>query len=169
MRPLLADTFLPQFDHEMASTKRVLERVPAQRMDWKPHQKSWTLGELATHIATIPGWAEPTMTRTVLDLAPKPGEPPRQRGAAPAAAGALLDRNVAASRAAIAAAADANFLVPWTLKSGDATIFTMPRIAVLRSFVLSHLIHHRGEMMVYLRLCDVPLPAVYGPSADESA
>lgn len=161
----IAETILPQFDHEIATTRRVLERIPAARLAWKPHPKSWTLGELATHIATIPGWGVPTMTLPELSL---PADGKRQEArSSPAELVTLLERNAADCRAAIAPASDADFAVPWTLKDGGKAVFTMPRIAVVRGFVISHLIHHRGELMVYLRLCDVPLPSVYGPTADE--
>jgi uncharacterized damage-inducible protein DinB len=163
----IAQTILPQFDHEIATTRRVLERLPAERMGWKPHPKSWTLGELSSHIATIPGWGAAIMALTELDPSPKPGDPAPERATSAASAVDLLGRNAAKARAAIAAASDADFHVPWSLKLGGAIVFTMPRVAVVRGFVLSHLIHHRGELMVYLRLCDVPLPSVYGPTADE--
>jgi uncharacterized damage-inducible protein DinB len=163
----IADTVLPQFDHEMATTRKVLACVPEAKTGWKPHPKSMSLGELAAHLATIASWAVPTLRQPFLDFASAEG----QRFAPPAftttaALLALHDANAAQARAAIAATSDADFLVPWTLRNGAAAIFTMPRVAVLRGFVVSHGIHHRGQLTVYLRLLDVPLPAVYGPSAD---
>jgi len=161
----IVDTLLPEFDHEMTTTRKVLERAPESRFDWKPHAKSFSLGALATHVATLPGWGVDTLTKTEYDIAAE--QPP----AAPASTTALLttfDENVAASRSALVGRTDEDLLVMWTLKQGDNAIFSMPRAGVLRSFVLSHLIHHRGQLSVYLRLLDVPVPSIYGPSADES-
>jgi uncharacterized damage-inducible protein DinB len=164
----LSDTLLPEFDHEMATTRTVLERVPEAHAAWKPHAKSTSLGDLAMHLASIPGWTVPTLTRTELDMAP-PGGPPYTPPVFTSltATLALFTANVAVARAAIAATPDDAYGVPWSLKVGDHLIFTQPRGAVLRSFVLSHIIHHRGQLTVYLRMKDVPLPSVYGPTADE--
>ncbi|MEP6688545.1 MAG: DinB family protein [Gemmatimonadales bacterium] len=163
----IADTLLPEFDHEMAGTRRMLEAVPAADAAWKPHPKSSPLGDLAAHIATLPLWGRLTLERTELDL----GIP-----ANAALAGApftttpelveRFDRNVRDARAALAAATDADMAVTWTLKNAGTTILSMPRAAVLRGFVLSHMIHHRAQLSVYLRLRDVPLPSLYGPTAD---
>jgi uncharacterized damage-inducible protein DinB len=161
---------LPEFDHEMAGTRKTLERVPDGKLDWKPHAKSAALGGLATHLAQIPHWATVTIREPELDLAP-PGAPPyrllpkRSRDELLAA----LDANVSAARAAIADASDAVLLAPWSLLKGGHKIFTLPRIAALRSFVLSHTIHHRAQLGVYLRLLDIPVPSLYGPSADEGS
>jgi uncharacterized damage-inducible protein DinB len=163
----IADSLLPQFDHEMATTRKVLACVPEAKAAWKPHLKSMSLGELAAHLGMIAAWAVPTLRQPALDFASAEGgrfaPPPFTTTAALLA---LHDANAKAARAAIAATGDADFLVPWTLRSGATEIFTMPRIAVMRGFVISHGIHHRGQLTVYLRLLDVPLPAVYGPSAD---
>ena len=160
----LVDALLPEFDHEMTTTRKVLERLPEDRLDWKPHVKSFSLGALATHVATLPTWGAETLNKSELDLA----------GGQPAAAlpsktelMAAFDKNVAATRLALAGKTDAELLAMWTLKRGGKTIFSMPKTAVLRSFVFSHLIHHRGQLSVYLRLLDVPVPSIYGPSADE--
>ncbi len=165
----IADGLLPQFDHEMATTRKVLACVPEAKAAWKPHVKSMSLGELAAHLAMLAAWAVPTLRRSVLDFGSADGK----RFAPPtftttAALLALHDANAAAARATIAATSDVDFLAKWTLRNGGTDIFTMPRIAVLRGFVLSHGIHHRGQLTVYLRLLDVPLPAVYGPSSDAS-
>jgi uncharacterized damage-inducible protein DinB len=162
----LVDALLPEFDHEMTTTRKVLERVPDDRLDWKPHQKSYSLGQLAQHVATIPMWGSVTVTQTELDLGQ--GRPPDP---IPSRAQLLeaFDRNVATTRAALAGRTDGELMVPWTLKSSGHTIFSMPRASVWRGFVLSHLIHHRGQLSVYLRMLDVPVPAIYGPSADETA
>ena len=160
----LVDALLPEFDHEMTTTRKVLERVPEDRFDWKPHAKSFSAGELATHVANLPTWGTETLTKSEIDLAGG------QRVAALASKAELIatfDKNVAAARAALTGKTDAELLAIWSLKRGGKTIFSMPKTAVLRSFVLSHLIHHRGQLCVYLRLLDVPVPSVYGPSADE--
>lgn len=162
----IRDGILPEFDHEMANTRRVLERVPGPRFGWRPHPRSWTLRELAVHVATLPMWAAVTLERDGFDLA-QPDPEPRPPVETPADLLALFDRHLARARAAIAAAGDAAFAEPWALRRGATVVFTMPRLATLRSFVLHHMIHHRAQLGVYLRLMDVPVPALYGPSADE--
>ena len=160
----LVDALLPEFDHEMTTTRKLLERVPEDKFDWKPHVKSFSLGQLAQHVATIPMWGGVTVSQTELDVAG--GERPAEMKTR-AEILAAFDTNVSSTRAAITGKSDAELMVPWALKSGAHTIFSMPRAAVWRSFVVSHLIHHRGQLSVYLRLLDVPLPSIYGPSADE--
>ena len=164
----IRDALLPEFDTEMASTRKVLERVPVEKADYKPHAKSGSLGWLAWHVADLPHWVVETIHKDELDFAP-PGAP---RPTPPKVDSrekllASFDQKVAAARAAIAGADDAHLAKSWTLKAGGHTIFTMPRAAVLRSFVMNHLIHHRAQLGVYLRLNDVPVPGMYGPSADE--
>ena len=165
----ISQSMLPEFDHEMANTRKVLERIPGDKLGWKAHEKSNTIGWVGGHLANIPSWIELTMKRDSLDIAPVGGEPVRN---APldsvSAILAQFDKNVSAGRAVIVAAADDEFFKPWSLLSGGAVVFTMPRIAVLRSFVLNHSIHHRAHLCVYLRLNNVPVPAQYGPSADET-
>jgi uncharacterized damage-inducible protein DinB len=161
---LLIDALLPEFDREMTLTRRLLERVPEDRFDWKPHPKSMSLGALSTHLAHLPVWAEVTARQTTFDLAT---QPPREAAASRQELLATFDRNVAQAREALVGRTDAELLAPWTLKSGSHTIFTMPKTSVLRSMVLNHLVHHRGQLSVYLRLHDVPVPSIYGPSADE--
>jgi len=165
----IAESMLPEFDQEMANTRKTLERVPGDRMDWAPHERSMKAGALATHIANLPTWVGLTIAGDRFDVAPPGQEPPRAAPVASAAAAVeTFDANVAAARAALVAADDATLAGPWTLLAGGQTVFTLPRAAVLRSFVLNHLIHHRAQLTVYLRLCGVPVPALYGPSADES-
>jgi uncharacterized damage-inducible protein DinB len=166
----IADSLLPEFDHEMANTRRTLERVAEAKFDWKPHEKSWAMGGLATHLANIPSWASFTINQDSLDLAPA-GGPPLKLPPATSLKEILetFDKNVSESRAAIVRASDEHLLKPWTLLSGGNIIFTMPRIACLRSFVMNHMIHHRAQLGVYLRLNDLPVPAIYGPSADEES
>jgi len=161
----IVDALLPEFDREMATTRKLLERVPEDRLSWKPHAKSMSLGELATHVANLPSWGEITINRSEIDLAAG------GRAALAASRNELLatfDRNVAAARAVLTGRSDAELMAPWSLKNGDRTFFTMPKAAVWRTFVMNHIVHHRGQLSVYLRLQDVPLPSMYGPSADES-
>ena len=163
----IAESILPEFDHETATTRTLLERVPGDKAEWKPHVRSMSLGQLAMHIANLPQWAAIALERTQFDTNP-PGEslaasPPYE------SAQAVLetyDRNVAAARALLARMSDGEFMVQWTLKNGGKTMYSMPRVAVFRSFVLNHAVHHRGQLSVYLRLLDVPLPSIYGPTAD---
>jgi len=148
----------------MATTRSLLERVPEANPDWKPHPKSMTLGRLATHVAELVAWTDTTLQQTELDFAKGDYKPALFTSTA-----ALLetfDANVKSARAAIAGTSDQDMMVPWTLRNGDQVIFTLPRVGVLRSFVMNHVIHHRGQLSVYLRLNDVPLPSIYGPTAD---
>lgn len=163
----IAESLLPEFDRETAVTRTLLERLPDGRFDFKPHEKSMTLGRLAEHLAELPQWVGSTVGQHELDLStatrPEGYVPPATR----AEVLAMLDRTVAEARTALSGRTDAELLAPWTLKSGGKEVFTMPKAAVLRSFVMNHIIHHRGQMAVYLRLLDQPVPSIYGPSADE--
>lgn len=163
----LKDALLPEFDHEMGTTRRLLARVPQADLAWQPHPKSFSLGQLASHIANIPTWVEATLDLPMLDLSSlgDDGRPKHPTELVPILT--AFDDNVKKARAKIDAQLDPAFFVPWTLKQGGSEVFTMPKIAVLRSFVMNHLIHHRGQLSVYLRLRDVPLPSIYGPTADE--
>jgi len=164
----IADAFVAEFDHEMSTTQKLLERVPDHLAAWKPHAKSMSLGELAIHIATLAGWAEMVVQQTEFDVAPTDGPAWVQpRFVSTSETVQAFANGSASSRAAIAGATDADLMIPWTLKAGAHTVFTQPRATVLRSFVFSHIIHHRGQLSVYLRLNDVAVPAIYGPSADE--
>jgi uncharacterized damage-inducible protein DinB len=161
----IKDGLLAEFDHEMGTTRKLLERVPDEKLSWKPHEKSMSLGGLATHLANLPHWAGIILSEPSFDLAEAP--PNRQTLASRAEVLADFDRVVKSARASLADRSDAEIVAPWTLKRGGQQVFTMPRVAAFRSFVLSHTIHHRGQLSVYLRLNDVPVPAIYGPSADE--
>ena len=163
-----AESVLPEFDQEMASTRKVLERVPEDKLDWRPHPKSNTIGWNATHLAELPGWTVFTLSQTELDIAPV-GGPPYQSPKLRTRRELLehFDRNVTAARQAIAAVKDADMNQTWTLLAGGKPIFAQPRSAVLRSMVLNHIIHHRAILCVYLRLNDVAVPGLYGPSGDE--
>ncbi|MGH9863192.1 MAG: DinB family protein [Candidatus Acidiferrales bacterium] len=161
---------LGEFDHEMANTRKTLERVPEDKFSWKPHEKSMTMSRLASHLAEIPSWTVNAMESESLDLAP-PGAPPYQPPNPKSRKEILdlFDKNVAAARAALGGVSDENLMKPWSLLMTGRTIFTLPRVAVFRSFVMSHAIHHRAQLGVYLRLNNIPVPAIYGPSADEGA
>jgi uncharacterized damage-inducible protein DinB len=163
----IVDTLLPEFDHEMATTRRVLERVPEAQFAWKPHEKSMSLGQLAGHLANIPFWCTATLSAAFFDLG-APGN--EARTAPPASRDSLLaefDSKVATARGRLSGTTDPELMAPWTLKQGEHEIFTMPRLMAIRSFVMNHSIHHRGQLTVYLRLNNVPVPPVYGPTADE--
>jgi len=164
----LKDGLLSEFDHEMGATRRLLERVPEADLAWTPHDKSFPLGHLAAHIANLPNWIGIAMDSTELD-ALEAGM--NARPAPPQTVAELLQRfddNVRKARAKIDEQTDPAFLAPWTLKNAGEALFTMPKLSVLRTFVMNHLIHHRGQLTVYLRLRNVPLPSIYGPTADES-
>ena len=160
----LLETLLPEFDHEMAITRTLLERVPDDKLAWKPHEKSMSLAALASHLSNLPFWGEVAITQSAFDVGTAPAGTLHDSRAALLAA---FDTQVATTRQAMAGRTDAELLAPWTLKNEGKTIFTMPKAAVLRTFMLNHVIHHRGQLSVYLRLNEVPLPSIYGPSADE--
>ncbi len=164
----LAELLLPEFDQEMAATRRVLERVPDGMSSWKPHAKSMTLGRLATLLAEMPTWAVNAVTKNELDIAPR-GSPPFQPQTLETTARvlALFDQNVQAARRAIGATSDGEFAQPWAFKVAGRVMWTNTKLNVYRRTVVNHLVHHRGQLTVYLRLNDVPVPALYGPSADE--
>ncbi len=164
----LSEALLPEFDHEMATLRKTLERVRDDKFGWKPHEKSMTMGRLAMHLAEIPGWGTLTISTDSLDLAPPGGAPFKPRVAESRQQVLdVFDKNIREARHSITGASDDHLLKPWSLLSGGKTILTLPRIACLRSFVMSHAIHHRAQLGVYLRLNDIPVPATYGPSADE--
>jgi uncharacterized damage-inducible protein DinB len=163
-----AERILPEFDQEMANTRKVLERVPDDKLDWRAHPKSNTIGWNANHLAEMPSWAVSTLTLPSLDICP----PGSERYQSPkltrrAAIVDLFDRNASAARKAISEVRDEAMGQPWSLLQSGQSIFTMPRAAVLRGFVLNHIIHHRAILCVYLRLNDIPVPGMYGPSGDE--
>lgn len=158
----IGQTLLPEFDLEMATTRRLLERVPSDKGPWKPHPKSFSLGHLAQLVATMPGWVTKTIRDTQIDLATSAGYSLEKTET-------LLgqfDQHVREAHESLASAKDADFDVTWSLKRGEQTLFSLPRGVVVRQHI-NHLIHHRGQLTVYLRLVDVPLPSIYGPTADE--
>ena len=164
----IAQSLLSEYDHEMAGCRKELERIPDGKFDFKPHAKSSTLGQLSNHLAGIPGWIVGTLSATEMDF-----NDPKVKDMMPApvdsraALLALFDRCAAEGRTALAATPDVDFGVTWTGKSDGKVVMAMPRIAVYRGFIMNHLIHHRAQLGVYLRLLEVPVPAIYGPSADE--
>lgn len=169
-RKEIAQSLLPEFETEMANTRKTLERVPDDKFDFKPHPKSGSMGWLAGHLANLPMWAAVTVQQDSLDVAPADGQkfqlpPTRNRKELLE----VFDKNVAEARKAISSATDDQLMKPWSLLKTGQPIFTFPKAAVLRSFVLNHMIHHRAQMGVYLRLNDLPVPSIYGPSADEGS
>ena len=163
----IAELLLPEVEQEMATTRRVLERVPDDKLAWKPHDRSWSMGDLASHIVNSIKWAGFTMNQAELDLGTVALDEMNQAAKSRAELLAWFDANAAAARQALGKS-DADYVVPWTLKQGAQVFFTMPRYNCIRSFLLNHLVHHRAQLGIYLRLNDIPVPAMYGPSADES-
>jgi uncharacterized damage-inducible protein DinB len=163
----IAQSLLKELESELASTRKLIELCPDEKSSWKPHPRSYSLGDLALHITNLVGWCSVTLQTTELDLNPAGGDgrKPPTFSSVPETL-ELFDENARAARAALLAAGDDDFQVGWTLKTAGVALFTMPRFACLRSFVINHLIHHRGQLSVYLRLLDVPLPQTYGPTAD---
>lgn len=163
----IKESLLPEWDHEMGTTRRLLERVPAADFAWKPHEKSMSLGQLAGHMANLPRWCTLILDGSVLELADIADD---RRSREPQSVELLLkefDQKSSAARANLAQRLDPELLAPWTLKNEGHEVFTLPRVSAIRSFVLNHSIHHRGQLSVYLRLRNVPLPPIYGPTADE--
>jgi uncharacterized damage-inducible protein DinB len=164
----IKDALLPEFDQEMVTTRKVLERLPTDKLDWTPHPRSMAMGRLGAHVGTLYDWMIKTLKQDSFDVTPVDGEPYRLPDfSSTAAIVERFDALAKEARAALAEASDEHLMQPWALLQGGQTLFTMPRIVVLRSFVFNHLIHHRGQLSLYLRLNDVPVPSIYGPSADE--
>ncbi len=159
-----SETLLPEFDEEMKNTRRLLECVPEGNFDYKPHPKSMTLGRLASHVAEMPSWTAFTLDREVFDL--QPDFKPTLAGSR-AELLQIFDKGAAEAREKIAAATDEEWRKIWTFKYAGKTIMSMPRSTVMRSTIMNHLIHHRAQLGVYLRLNEVAFPGMYGPSADE--
>ena len=161
----IKDALLADYDHEMGTTRRLLERLPDDKLAWKPHEKSMSLGGLATHLSNIPNWAGTILNDASFDLASRAAEPAAEDVTRATSSPRSTRRETHArdgwTRATPSTAS------PWTLRRGGQEMFSVPRVAAFRSFVLHHIIHHRGQLSVYLRLNDIPVPAIYGPSADE--
>ena len=166
----IGQSMLAEFDQEMQNTRKTLERVPDDKWGWKPHEKSGTLGWLAGHVATLPGWATMTINTEEFDYAPVSGkstyEQPKTENRQQVLA--AFDKESAAARAALAKVSDQEIMKTWKLLAGGQEIFAMPRVAVLRGVVMNHLIHHRAQLGVYFRLLNIAVPGMYGPSADEA-
>lgn len=163
---MVIDALLPEFDREMGLTRRALERVPDGQFDWQPHPTSVTLGRLAEHLTEMANWASITMAQSGFAV-PTDRPDGYVRPATRAAVLAQFDRYLKEGRSHLVGKTDAEFNAPWKLTAGGKEVFTMPKIAVMRNFVLNHMIHHRGQLMVYLRMLEVPVPSIYGPSGDE--
>lgn len=161
----IASTFLGELEQEAATARKCLERIPPDKFEWKPHDKSMSFGRLATHVAEMFGWTKETLTQDTLDFAVgdyKPFEPTTSEELLK-----FFDEKVATAKDVLSKTPDETFMTEWTMRNGEQVYFTMPKIAVMRTFVMNHIIHHRGQLSVYLRLNDLPVPSIYGPSADE--
>jgi uncharacterized damage-inducible protein DinB len=161
----LNQALIAELQQEAANTHKLLERVPAEHMDWQPHAKSMSLTRLATHIAELPGWITMALNTHELDLGARDYKPNMAKTAEELIA--IHNKNVAGAKEALSNATDEQLAEPWTLRQGDHVIFTLPKVAVIRSAAMNHMIHHRGQLSVFLRLLDVPLPGIYGPTRDE--
>lgn len=164
----LNEAILAEMEQEAIATRKTLERVPEDKFSWKPHEKSMSLGQLASHVAEIAMWTGETINKDVLDFATA-GYKPFVPNTTAELVKFFDDNHAEAIRVMKENATDENLMGMWTLRNGETVYMTMPRIAVLRGFVLSHLVHHRAQLGVYLRLLDIPVPSVYGPSADEGS
>jgi len=168
MSTMISQSLLPEFDMEMANTRRTLVVVPESEGAYMPHPKSMTLRRLAGHVAEMPVWAVMTLAQDHLDMRPN-GQPAFKAYELTKTADAVayFDENLRQARALLAAATDETLMRPWSLQDNGTTLMTLPKIAVLRSFVMNHMIHHRAQLGVYLRLNNVAVPGMYGPTADE--
>ena len=161
----LGQMLAAELEQEAVATRKMLERVPEGIFDWRPHEKSMTLGRLATHVAEIAHWTKITVVQDELDFAKFDYKPATAANAAELVE--TFDKTVGEAKEVLRNCSDKEIMRSWTLRNGEQIYFTLPKMAVVRSMVLSHLIHHRGQLSVYLRLHNVPLPSVYGPTADE--
>jgi uncharacterized damage-inducible protein DinB len=160
----MIEPVVKELEHEAATTRRLLQRVPQDRLGWQPHAKSMTLGRLATHIAEVPGWVSSVVEKDEIDMS---GGHTPQTATSVAEIQALFDRSVAQAMETLKRQTPERLLATWRLKKNGQVLLEMPRMGVIRSILMNHLIHHRGQLSVYLRLLDVPVPSIYGPSADE--
>ena len=166
----IGQSMLSEFDEEMKNTRKILERCPDANWNWKPHAKSGTLGWLAAHVGTVPQWITMTIQTEELDYAPVGGpayEPPKISNRTELLA--AFDKGSGEARAALAAVSDQELMKNWKLLAGGQEVLTLPRLACIRGMCLNHLYHHRGQLTVYFRLLGIPVPGIYGPSADEAS
>jgi len=163
----LSTLLLPEFDAEIATTRKVIERVPDDHIEWRPHEKSFPMGHLAQLVAMIPGWTMFVLTKTEFDIAPREGPSAVYRFLPVDQLLKMFDQNAAEARPLIEKVKDADLEVPWTLKAGGQKVSTMPRYMVYRTMMLNHLVHHRAQLGIYLRLTEQMVPQMYGPTADD--
>jgi uncharacterized damage-inducible protein DinB len=161
----IAKGIVAEFRHESATTRKMLERVPEDKFDWKPHEKSMTLGRLVTHLAEMPEWCGTILDQDELDLASSDYQPKTAGSVAELLE--LFDANAAAFIKSVGSRSDEEMFAEWTLRVGENVVTALPKVAAMRGFILSHAVHHRGQLSVFLRLLEVPLPQVYGPTADD--
>jgi len=161
----LIDSLISEFEHEAQTTRKHLERLPEDKLDWRPHEKSFTAVALASHITEMVGWAEAILNQDELDFDPATYKPYHATSVADLLK--TFDDNVAKGKQALTGATDDMLSQPWSFKIMGRVRFERPKAAVLRDVAFSHIIHHRGQLSVYLRLLNVPVPGSYGPSADE--
>lgn len=161
----LSSALIAEMEQEAATARKCLERIPADKFDWKPHERSMSFGKLASHVAEMFGWTPPTLEQPELDFAKfdyKPFEPPTTVDLLE-----YFDKNVAEAVQTLRNTSNETFMEDWTMRNGDQIYFTMPKIVSIRSFIMNHIVHHRGQLTVYLRMNDISVPSIYGPSADE--
>ncbi len=164
-KSVAARALMAELENEAASTRRLLERVPADKLTWRPHIRSMTIGQLASHVAGIPGHISKMARSDGFDVASARSEPPQPESAKDLLA--KLEESLGEARALLTSLDEESASAPWRLSQGEREVFTVPRLGMLRTMMLNHWYHHRGQLTVYLRLLDVPVPAVYGRSADE--
>jgi uncharacterized damage-inducible protein DinB len=161
----LGKAMAAEVKQEAATTRKIIERLPEDKFDWKPHEKSMSLSQLASHIIEMVGWTRPTVTLDGLDFATMDYKPIIHANTSSMLES--FDKNVADSISVLSGVSDEELSKPWYMRNGETLYFELPRAAVMRSMVLNHIVHHRGQLSVYIRMLDVPVPAIYGPSADE--
>jgi len=162
---MITQGLIKELEHEGSQTKKVLERIPMDFFTWKPHQKSREIGALALHVAEIPAWASRIVTTPEINIDTMVREVPDIKTAYDLVL--ISEKSVQQAIADLQKANDEDMMAMWTLKKGEHTVFSLPRVAAIRAMAMSHLIHHRGQLTVYLRLLDISVPGIYGPSADE--